>query len=380
MQLGNVSLYDRSNIDKLEWPETEDGQYAKRFLMPFILNGVRHYIDNVDTEMMALKIDNLVLPITVNDSQYENSFVCSTYGHYVLAAYKFMDTVHRGLRSPLKMLVRVLDTVLRRGRVNKAVIVNNWMFATNLYPEISSEQMGKIKKYLQEHFPQHAILFFSVHRYGDQKLYTALKNNRYSMLASRKVFFLNAKDETVFNSRIFKSDWKVFRESGYAMMENAAIPSVAVARLTTLYRNIYVERYQMGNPQLNENFMRLAIDNQLLQFRALHKDGDVHAVVGYVHRNGIMNAPLLGYDTSMPKEGKLYRVASTLLNMEAKKRGELFHLSSGASTFKCIRKGIGVIEYTAVCHRHLPLMRRLPWWFLQGITNSVGIPFMKYIQ
>lgn len=376
-----VQLYDATDIDTLPWPDTEDGQYAKRFLIPLVKNGVQHYIDNIDTEIFVLTIDDLVLPLTVNDAQYQNSYVCSPYGQYVAYALEYVNNLkNQVIQLPLKLLIRSLGKLLKLGRVNKVAIVNNWLFATNLYPVITQEQIAAIKCFLEKRFPQHAILFRSVNTFTGQELYQGLERNGFSLIASRPIYFLKTDNESIFSSRIFKSDFKLLRESTHQVIESPKIGLNEVSKITSLYKSVYLTRHSMHNPQLNSRFIQLALENRLFDMVALQKEGVIEAVAGYFYRNGVMTSPFLGYDTDQSQENKLYRLTCTVLTQEARKKKMLFHLSSGAAFYKKIRKAETAIEYMAVSHKHLPVCRRLPWQVLRGVSNSVGILFMKHFD
>lgn len=375
-----VQLYDKQNIETLSWPKTKAGEYARNFLLPLIRDGVSHYIDNAHTEMMAVTVGDSVFPITVTERVQEwNCYVCSPYNQYVSYALECIPHIKANWMKPLfKGLVHVLGKALKVGSIDRVVIVNNWLFSTNLYPKVTHEQVTVLKQYLQKRFPGHAIVFRSVHSYRGRELYRALRHNAFDLIASRQVFFLDAAKEGLFNSRIFKSDLKLLRESDYQILQHHEIPSGSAAKITELYQTIYLGKHSTLNPKWNERFMQLVLEKQLLQLTVLSKGDSIDAVAGYFSCEGVMTAPVLGYDATRSKDDKLYRLTSTLLNVEAKKHGMLFHLSSGASFFKKIRKGEGHVEYMAVCHQHLPLGRRLPWWFLRAISNSIGIPFMRY--
>lgn len=373
-----IRLFDSNNIDLLPWPDNPDGDYAKRFLPPLIKNGVPHYIDNIETNMMALLIDNLVLPITVNEAQYHNSYVCSPYGHYVGYAKESISHIaHRFLGRPLKSMIWLLGKILRQGEINKVVVVNNWLFSTNLYPKINQEQIAKISNFLKKKFPQYAIVFRSVSTYENRELYLFLKSNKFQMIASRQVYFINTLKESTFQSRMYKSDLKALRESTHELVKHQEIKETDIDRIEKLYRAVYLDRHSSLNPQLNVNFIKLALENQLLYMQGLRKDGCLDAVAGYYCRNGVMMSPLLGYDTKKSKNSKLYRITSVMLTQEAKDKKLLYHLSSGAAVFKKLRRAEGNIEYMAVQHDHLPFRRRLPWRLLRWVMNSFGIIFMK---
>ncbi|MDF2936493.1 MAG: family N-acetyltransferase, partial [Paenibacillaceae bacterium] len=77
-----VSLYSREDLHRVEWPDTEDGRYARDYLDPLMAHGAVKYMTNVDTTVLLARVDDLVLPLTVNDAEYGNSYVCAPYTHY----------------------------------------------------------------------------------------------------------------------------------------------------------------------------------------------------------------------------------------------------------------------------------------------------------
>ena len=114
-----------------------------------------------------------------------------------------------------------------------------------------------------------------------------------------------------------------------------------------------------------------------MQIIVLKKEGRIDGVVGYTCRNGMMTCSLFGYDKTLSPKTALYRLLSTLLMTKARELDVIFHQSAGASTYKSIRKAKNCIEYLAVYHQHLPIRRKVPWWLLKGLCNTLGIYFMK---
>ncbi len=51
-----VALFDSDTIDSLSWPRNEQGQLAKKYLVPIIKNGPEHYVDNIHGRMFALAV------------------------------------------------------------------------------------------------------------------------------------------------------------------------------------------------------------------------------------------------------------------------------------------------------------------------------------
>lgn len=374
-KINEVRLYDEANIDTLPWPDTEDARWIGPFLEHLVKNGIHHYVDNIETKMMILTVNDLILPITVNEGEYSNSYVCSPYGHYILYGLEYIQTMqNRVLKGLLTPLLKALGKIFQSCSLNKVVTINNWPFSTNLYPPMSEDEIVAIKNEMQKRYPQHAILFRSIHEYNGSGIYQALQRCSFNLIATRKIFFIPHENEEVFASRAFKSDLKLLRESNYTEVEETSREDSE--RIQTLYTKIYCDRHSDLNPQFNKRFISLVIDCHFPYMKVLQKDGRIDAVAGYFYRNGEMFAPFLGYDASM-QSAKLYRLTCTVLTLEAKKRNLAFNLSAGAAFYKTIRKAEGALEWLAVYHKHLPFFRRFPWLLLRCIVNTIGIPVIR---
>lgn len=372
-----AKLYDLHTIESLNWPTHPETVRTKEYLTSLIKNGVDHYVGNIKTDFRLLHIDDLVLPITINEQEYDNSHVCSIYAHYVLFGHEYIDTFHPFFKWSCKPFLHALSRMFKWGRMNKMIIVNNWLFSTCLYPQLDERQVLEIRNLLLKQFPDHVICFHSVNHQENKELYLSLKKSRFEYLASRQVFYFNPEPAEVFSSRIFKSDLKLLKESGYEILENRDIPLDQAAKLLELYNQVYIEKHSKHHPYLNDRFIRLALSDETLQIRALRKEGKIDAMCGFYIRNGVMVSPFLGYDTSQ-KEKSLYRLISTVLFLESKNRNLLFHLSAGASFYKKIRRGQQRIEFQGIYIKHLPLRRRLLWKILKGTINLVGLQLMKF--
>lgn len=354
-----------------------EGQYARRLLTPLIENGVSKYIDNIHTDMRVLIVDDLVLPVTVNDGEYENSYVCSPYSYYISYAKESIRFLDQSWILPgIEALLDTVGKILRRLNINKVVTVNNWLSSTTLYPSIEPTQLVKIIDFLKINFPEHAIIFRCVDPYTNPICFQTLQKFQFEYIATRPIFFIDPLQTTFYDSRLFKSDLKLLNNSGYEIIDNEQLKSEDSLRLLNLYQDIYINKYSNLNPMFNEEFLQLAINQKLFHFKALKKEGSIDAVAGYVERQGKMYCPFFGYDDSKPKEVALYRLLSTVLMREAYDRKLFFHQSSGASTFKKMRKAESCIEYSAIYCKHLKTRRRIPWYIIKQLYNSIGKRFM----
>ncbi|RAV19308.1 GNAT family N-acetyltransferase [Paenibacillus contaminans] len=377
-----IKLYDAHTIDRLPWPDTEDGEYARRYLEPLVKQGTDVFIANVLTSFRVLLVDDIVLPVTVNEREYGNAYVCSPYTHYV--TYAKQELVM--LNSPLleRVLKPVLDTIgllLKASRINKVVHVNNWLLSTNLYPALSAEQLEAATLFLARSFPRHAVVFRSVNGFTDRTLPGTFRNMGFTLAASRQIYLLDPADPSFMNSKarwLLKRDHALIAKNGYNEVQADELLPEDMPRIRELYNDLYLGKYSADNPQFTERFFRLTLERRTLNLTALrHREtGRIDAVLGYFYRNGVMTTPVFGYDTKLSLETGLYRMLSAMLIRIASENGRVLNESSGAAQFKRNRGAVAEMEYSAVYTRHLPFYRRLCWSFLAGVANGIGVPLM----
>src|SRR5260221_14315970 len=82
--------------DSIDWPATDDGDYARRYLGPFLAQGPEAFITNAHTALFALRAGLVLLPVTAAEFHLDNSYVCSPYAHY--ASYALEES--RELKNP----------------------------------------------------------------------------------------------------------------------------------------------------------------------------------------------------------------------------------------------------------------------------------------
>jgi hypothetical protein len=370
-------LFTRENINTIVWPSTLDGDYARRYLLPMMMDGARKYIKNVyNTQLMLAKVEDVIVPITVSDFHPDNSYTCSPYSHYI--SYGGFEEVKHLNNPPLEALIKLMMHPIawyfRSTDLDKAAYVNNYLLSTNLYPSVNSDQLSALSEALPKWFPDRAIVFRSVDAKKNPHIADILKEKEYEMVLSRQVWYMDA--EEAGRTRQYKEDVRVLRKHGYEIVNGRDLTDDELARSLRLYNLLYLEKYSYYNPQFTFEFMKLARDEEILHLRALKRDGKINAVMGFFIRNGAMTQPLFGYDTSLPQEEGLYRLLTLITLQEGLQRKLLVHASGGVGKFKKVRGGRSVIEYNAVYHKHLPAQRQRPWQLIKVISNY-AIPYFQ---
>jgi len=381
---GRVQLYDRHSIHSMDWPDTEDAKYAQAYLEPMIMQGTTEYMTNVNTTLLLARMDDLVLPVTVNEEEYDNAYVCSPYTHYVRYAKQELTMLQKPmLEKGLSMLLSFIGWGMKKSRINKVVHVNNWLLSTNLYPAMTGEQAIHILKAVRERYPQHTVIFRSLSSALHSNLITGLQESGCRCIPSRQIYLYQAHNPNFGNAKsrwLLKRDQALLNKHGYELVSGADIAESDIPRIVELYRMLYLEKYSYDNPQFSERFIATARANGTLSLHGLRKEGRLDAVMGYFCRNGVMTTPLFGYDTNIPQSVGLYRMLSACLIGQAQNNRALLHESAGAAQFKRNRGAEADFEYSAVYDRHLPLYRQWCWALLDRLLNSLGVPLMRRMK
>lgn len=374
-----ITLHE--SADTVPWPDTADGALARHYLEPMMREGTTRFIANANTRLHILALGDRVLPLTINDDEWSNSYVCSPYTHYVSYAREELRALKEPkLERPLDLALRGLGSWLRAGNINRTVHVNNWLLSTNLYPRLSGEELRRITALLVERFPRHALVFRSIHEIEGPEWRQDFESLGYRMLASRQIYYHRPGDLTFIDRqarKIWNKDRRLLERSGYEVLGPEQLTCGDLPRLLELYNLLYLDKYSYKNPQFTEPFLSQALNHGTLVLKALRKDGRIDGVLGFYARNGTMTTPLFGYDTSLPQELGLYRMLSVLTHESAAERGLLLHLSSGAAGFKRCRGARPKIEYSAIHDAHLPPVRRLAWASLRRVVNHLAVPLLE---
>lgn len=423
-----IHFYHETNISDLAWPDTEYGQYAKNYLLPLLLApSLEQYIDNVRTRLLVVTVDGVPLPVTVNEEEYGNSYVCSPYTHFVTYAREELALLgNRPAEAVLGGLLSGIGWILRRVRFNRVVQVNNWLVSTNLFPPVSPERFKQLMQVLQQRYPGHVVICRSLNDATTGPYLTAMREQGCKLIPSRQIYLLHGSghqaaalgeaseaasvdaDEGA-NGRtsqpsslqkgntsarhplslppvpakarwLVKRDRALIAKQGYVVCGPEDMCPEDAARIKELYDRLYIDKYSPCNPQLNESFIRTAIATRTLELHGLRKNGRLDAVLGFFARDGIMTAPLFGYDTSQPQKLGLYRMLSAVLIGIAAERSLLLHESSGVGQFKRNRGAVAELEVMAVYDKHLHISVRVCWTLLEKLLYGIGVPIIQRLK
>lgn len=378
-----MRIYSRDDLNQVPWPATPDGDYARRVLVPWIQNGTLSYFHNVDAEIQVLEADGQIFPLVLGNlaSRVKNSYVASPMSHYVDYSREEMGIELKGypaLRAVLSPMVDVLEYFFAATRLEGVVLVNNWLLSTNLYPAFETARLAEISELLRETYPNRVIVFRSVNTLLNGRIYDQLMSLDYEPVFSRQVYILDPAKKSYLGKDSYKRDLRIQRRTPYRWEFSKDLSQAEIAHLVDLYNDLYLAKYSHLNPQFNTRFMAEAIAQDWLCFEWLrHPDKPKpDAMIGWFERDGVMTAPLVGYDRSLPESTGLFRLATLRLLQTAIARDWILHQSSGVSKYKMHRGAEPAMEYNMVYARHCPGWRRMPWQTLRLLTEKLLEPMM----
>jgi len=380
----NVAEYDTTTLISGDDPQLASQLGGDRrdasWLELLISQPTERLVSNVRTSWALLRTGDIALPTTINDTEYDNSYVASPYTGCVLYPRSELEKLdgHPLVVAAIRVLLFGMQGPLRAARVNRVVCVNNWLLSTNLYPVWCGASVSEITRLLVERHPTHALAFRSLNETTNPELLRRLAESGYLLAPSRQVYFFDGAAGDYMRRPNVRWDQSLLSKPPYRVVPHEELTSGDAARMEYLYRLLYIDKYSPHNPQFTAEMLDECRSRRLLEFRGLRgDDGRLDGIVGWFERNGVLTVPIVGYDTSLPQRLGLYRRLMALVLRETAERKLLLNLSSGAAEFKRLRGGVPCLEYTAVYCRHLSAPRRAVWHTLAWLLRNVGAPILR---
>jgi len=371
-----AELFDPLDGPSDGWPP---GAAAERaYLEAFAHAGSSALISNLRTRVLGLRWQDWIFPVTVNEAEYGDAYVCLPHTAYALYAKAELRIVDTGRWAPL--LARLADAagfVLRRARINRIVHLGNWMLSTNLHGGWAGEGLTEILALLVRNFPGHIVAIRSLNAWSDAAVIARVRAEGWRLLPSRQVYVTEDLDRDWAVRRNTMRDLALLARTQYRIDPLETLEPGDAERIARLYWLLYLERYSGLNPAFTPAYIEMTHRTGIIRYRGLrHPEGALVAVVGCFVRGGILTTPIVGYDTARPIEEGLYRMASVLFARVAQECGARLNGSAGAADFKRYRGARPVIEYSAFFTAHLSWPRRMIVTFLEWILNRFLVPLM----
>lgn len=137
------------------------------------------------------------------------------------------------------------------------------------------------------------------------------------------------------------------------------------------FHKLFIDKHSKYNPQFSAEYLEALHKQKLIEFHSLRNENDkIVASIGLFTQHNIITTPIVGYDTSLPRELGLYRLLMAILFRLTYERNQPMNLSSGAGGFKRARGGQPEIEYTAFYTQHLNPKRTFSHWIFEKTMNK----------
>lgn len=375
----SVLLFNPMAAPAGAWP---DGREMERRYIEAVARGGAGMVANVRTRWLALRSGDRLYPVTVNDGEHGDSYVCLPHSAYVLYGRRELDLVDVGRMKPvLRAGIGLVDVLLRLARINRIVHVDNWLLSTNLHGDWDGSDVPAVRAHLQACFPQHLVAIRSVDPWSSPALEAALRADGWLMLPSRQVWVV-ADPATAWRRRSpVGKDSRLLAASGLEVQDVRELRPGDAERIAHLYRMLYVDKYSGLNPVFTPAWIACTHEAGMVRYRvARDGEGIIQSVVGSLVRGDVLTPPVVGYDTDRPRAHGLYRIASYLFCEQAEKLGVRLNASAGAADFKRRRGAQPVIECTAVCVGHVAPWRRWLLVAFAALLWKLVVPVMRERQ
>ena len=133
------------------------------FCLELLKNGIEKYIKNVKAKFALLEINSTLIPITITDTSYDSSYICSPYTAIISYPSDDIKKNQNTLTSYVIIsLLNFMGSILKMAQINKTIQINNYLSSTNLYYGTKNLDCTKIKNFLIKEFSNHTQCYRSL--------------------------------------------------------------------------------------------------------------------------------------------------------------------------------------------------------------------------
>lgn len=372
----DLILYDAATIGEL--PDrryaNDPGHHCARLFTRVVLEGVEAFVENaVGTRMEVVVLDDLCIPIVINDGGCDDCYFVSPHAHYVRYAREEirktmpLEAVTVGFMA----LLTALGALGKATLFNRHISVNNWLFSTNPPLALTPRQARDLVTDLQGRYPSHAIVFRTVNAW-DSSTSQSLEDAGCMLLPNRDVH-LWYPDRLAAATRSVRK--RIRADRGFLARNYDREPASRAKDFQTaerLYRLLYCNKHSARNARFTAAFFEAVTESGVCELDLFVRDGETLAFSTSFNGPRFLYALFVGYDpTQDARTLRQYRsVVASFMDASRASRRPLF-LSTGVASFKKARGSTVVYEFEAVAVGHLSRRRRLPWRLAKAIYDRI---------
>lgn len=330
------------------------------------------------THRLDLSDIGMVVPLTITDDVQPNCFTIAPHAAIVDYGRDEVVKLPTWQQLPLKSTLATVSHYLHLSKIDKVVAINNYGLSTNtLSPNFMAINPARLRTLSIEQYPKHALLIRSLNRHHHAKYMDKLHADGWQFITSRQVYVYDD-IKNHYKYKDFKRDMKLLSDGRYYFCK--ATTDVDFKMVQHWYNKLYLDKYSLQNVHFTAQGLKAMSSLGIMHAELLMDSQSNQSVgaVGVVAGDGIATAPLVGYDIDADRRLGLYRRVIAQAMHHCQENKFPLNLSSGAPSFKRLRGGVPVIEYTAIYIRHLPRYRQLPWLMLHKASLHYAQLLQRY--
>lgn len=358
--------------------------FSYRLYLIFSKNNLRDLFRNIDTKLDCISFENNIYILTVTEDVIKaNSYPVSM--NTMIFDYSKDELVkisNQTLKSILFIFINFFEHVFKISKIDTNIFLNSYIFSTNFFnKKWETLDIDYLVKNIISRYINKAIILRSVNEVQNPNLYKRLLKDGWVKLVSRQVYIFK-NWEKILEHHNTKLDLRLLSSAKYSFRELDGNNFEDFQLAEDFYNKLYLDKYSRNNIQYTAKYLQELHLNNLIVLRLLidNENNTPVGVVGITGEDGVITAPIVGYNTNLDKKEALYRRIIIYIIKYAKDNNLLLNLSSGASDFKIRRGADAQLEYMFVYTKHLSIGRKIFWKLLAMISEYIYGPLLVKLK
>lgn len=365
--MSKIEYFDSHNIDTVVLPETPVGQLAKNYWIPLVKNGTGPIIENAQLLCHLVKINDKVVPIVVNIESPFCALTSPSCYFFLNGAVAFQDS-----KNPLVKLMfkgmKAFSRFARKLHFDKTVQINQWLVPTNPILDLNPEEVEALVALLKSKFPDHALVFKGITEEYSHNIFHTGKSLHARFIKMRWLYIWSTQGLKSKHKHQLNGDDAIPADDKYTLKEGAE-PSCG-ERLNQLYTLLYRDKHSPYSPAYTAHFFSMLITSVFFKPVIMFNQDQIDAFYFYTDNGHMLCLGLVGYDTQLPLEHKLYRRCVRKSILTSEQANKPICLGAGSGPFKRNRGAVPINEYDLCFTSHLPWYQQALWAYMSKTTNS----------
>jgi hypothetical protein len=258
------------------------------------------------------------------------------------------------VRSPtLRCLIRTIATsaamALEFIRADECAMLDNLPFSTILHKPFNEIDLQKGIEAARS-IGQRRVVIRGLNDIEHQDHLRWLAKSNFVSIPYRRVFLVADPAAARGSSRVTRRELRLLGKfSGNSLCLNLTLSNADVDLVTSMYRDLYFNRYSTENADYSSSFVRHALDVGFLQSLTLKdKRGEIGGFLGFYEDSLQIAAPMIGWSREYARSIPIYRILMIEIFRHALETGKQLNWSSGVSKFRTLRGATPALEYLSI--------------------------------